>query len=114
MKKLTVGDTSGLSRNEETCTVRRRTIEDIEVGEVVAIRFKDEFVLSPYRMYRLERKYYKDSWDENAGYWTGDFRLVRDDAGSILLGALVALCVGTMGVMTLLLGLSIVFGRALI
>jgi len=36
------------------------------------------------------------------------------DAGSVLLGALVALVVGAMGVGTLLLGLSIVTGRALI
>ena len=34
--------------------------------------------------------------------------------GSVLLGALVALVVGAMGVATALLGLSIVFGRALI
>ena len=36
------------------------------------------------------------------------------DAGAAVLGALVALVVGAMGVMTLLLGLSIATGRALI
>ena len=35
-------------------------------------------------------------------------------AGAAVLGALVALVVGAMGVMTLLLGLSIATGRALI
>ncbi len=114
MKKLTVGDNSGLERRGDKCVVRRKTIADIEEGEEVAIRFKDDFSLSPYRTYRLERKYFNDSWDEQSGYLTGEFRLVKTDAGAAILGALVALVVGAMGVMTLLLGLSIVTGRALI
>ena len=47
------------------------------------------------------------------GRETVTFRRVKTDAGSVL-GALVALVVGAMGVMTLLLGLSIATGRALI
>ena len=114
MKKLTVGDTSNLVKDEDVCVVRRKTLADMEVGEEVAIRFKDEFSLSPYRTYRLEEKYVKDEWDESQGYWTCKFRRVKTDAGSVLLGALVALVVGAMGAMTLLLAASIVTGRALI
>lgn len=42
------------------------------------------------------------------------FRRVKTDAGAAILGALVALVVGAMGVGTILLGLSIATGRALI
>lgn len=40
--------------------------------------------------------------------------MTTTDAGAAILGALVALVVGAMGVMTLLLAASIVTGRALI
>lgn len=118
MKKLTVGDTSCLHQKEDVVVVRRRTLADIEVGEVVAVRFKDDFCLTPYKFYRLERKFFNDAWDEQSGYLTGKFRRVEQadggKGGAVLLGALVALVVGAVGVMTALLGLSIVFGRALI
>ena len=79
MKRLTVGDNSGLMRDEERCVVRRRTISEIALGETVEIRFKDEFSATPYERYRLDRIYFADKWDEQTGYYTGEF--VRERAG---------------------------------
>ena len=114
MKKLTVGDNSGLEREGDECHVVRTSVADIEVGERVAIRFKDDFSMTPYRVYELVEKHFRDEWDESRGRYAATFRRVKTDTGAALLGALVALVVGAMGVGTLLLGRSIVIGRALI
>lgn len=114
MKKLTVGDNSGLEREHDECHVIRTSVADIEVGERVAIRFKDDFSMTPYRTYELVEKHFRDEWDEKRGRYAATFRRVKTDAGAAILGALVALVVGAMGVMTLLLAASIVTGRALI
>lgn len=114
MKKLTVGDNSGLERKGDECHVVRTTIADIAIGERVAIRFKDDYGLTPYRVYELVERHFKDEWDAAHSKYSATFRLVKADTGAAILGALVALVVGAMGVGTLLLGLSIVTGRALI
>ena len=114
MKKLTVGDNSGLEREGDECHVVRTSVADIEVGERVAIRFKDDFSMTPYRVYELVEKHFRDEWDEKRGRYAATFCRVKTDTGAAVLGALVALVVGTMGAMTLLLAASIVTGRALI
>lgn len=114
MKKLTVGDNGGVDRRGDRCHVVRTTIADIAIGERVAIRFKDDYGLTPYRTYELVERHFKDEWDASHGRYSATFRLVKTDAGVAVLGALVALVVGAMGAATLLLAASIVTGRALI
>ena len=63
-KKLTIGDNSGLNREGERCKVVR-CLDGIEVGEVVSIRFKDEFETTPWRLYRLEEKHFPSKYDED-------------------------------------------------
>lgn len=71
-KKLTIGDNSGLNRKGERCKVVR-CLDGIEVGEVVSIRFKDEFETTPWRLYRLEEKHFPSKYDEDRRRHTGTF-----------------------------------------
>lgn len=73
MKKLTVGDNSGCNRSGDRCTVVRNSVADIAEGEVVKIRFKDEVSVTPFRLYKLEEKLFRDKWDEARGRYTGKF-----------------------------------------
>ena len=77
MKKLTVGDMSGTSRYGESCTVVRNSLAEIAEGEVVKIRFKDEFHMTEYRYYRLDKKYFRDEYDTERGRYTGVFSRVH-------------------------------------
>lgn len=77
MKKLTVGDMSGCNRSGKRCTVVRNSICDIVVGEVVKIRFKGEFDVTPWRYYKLEEKHFRDKYDEQRGRYTGTFARVE-------------------------------------
>lgn len=79
MKKLTVGDMSGCNRSGDRCTVVRTSIADIAEGEVVRIRFKGEFDVTPYRLYRLEEKHFRDKWDEQRRKYTGTFARVDEE-----------------------------------
>lgn len=80
MKKLTVGDMSGLNRSGERCTVVRESIADIADGEVVKIRFKGEFNVTPWRLYKLEEKHFRDDFDRKRGRYTGKFVRVTGGA----------------------------------
>ena len=80
MKKLTVGDMSGCNRSGKRCTVVRTSIGDIAVGEVVKIRFKGEFDVTPWRCYKLEEKHFRDKFDEQRGRYTGTFARVEKAA----------------------------------
>ena len=80
MKKLTVGDNSGVQRCGNRCTVVRTSLAEIEVGEKVMIRFKDEFSVTKWRCYRLASKGFKDEWDKSRGRYTGEF--VREEGGA--------------------------------
>ena len=80
MKKLTVGDMSGCNRSGDRCTVVRTSIADIAEHELVMIRFKGEFDVTPYRPYRLMRKFFRDKWDEQRGKYTGTFARVEEEA----------------------------------
>ena len=71
-KKLTIGDNSGLNRKGKRCKVVR-CLDGIEVGEVVSIRFKDEFETTPWRLYRLEEKHFPSKYDEDRRRHTGTF-----------------------------------------
>lgn len=77
MKKLTVGDNSGCNRAGDTCTVVRTSVADIDVGEVVKIRFKGEFDVTPWRYYRLEGKHFRDESDAQRGRYTATFSRVE-------------------------------------
>jgi hypothetical protein len=77
-------------------------------------RINDDFSMTPYRVYELVEKHFRDEWDESRGRYAATFRRVKPDSGAAILGALVAIVVGAMGVGTILLGRSIVTGRALI
>jgi hypothetical protein len=77
MKKLTVGDNSGCNRAGDTCTVVRTSVADIDVGEVVKIRFKGEFDVTPWRHYRLEGKHFRDELDAQRGRYTATFSRVE-------------------------------------
>ena len=79
MKKLTVGDNSGTQRFGQCCTVVRTSLAEIEVGEKVLIRFKDEFEVTKYRCYKLASKKFKDEYDKSRGRYTGKF--VRAEEG---------------------------------
>ena len=76
-KKLTIGDNSGLNRKSERCKVVR-CLDGIEVGEVVSIRFKGEFDVTPWRYYKLEEKHFRDKCDEQRGRYTGTFARVEE------------------------------------
>ncbi len=80
MKKLTVGDMSGCNRAGKRCTVVRESIADIAVGEVVKIRFKGEFDVTPWRYYKLEEKHFRDKFDEQRVRYTGTFARVEKAA----------------------------------
>ena len=80
IKKLTVGDMSGCNRAKERCTVVRESIADIAELEPVEIRFKDEFHTTPYRLYYLEKKYFRDEFDAKRGRYTGVFVRVPGEA----------------------------------
>lgn len=80
MKKLTVGDMSGCNRSGDICTVVRTSIASIAEGEVVRIRFKGEFDVTPYRLYRLVEKHFRDGWDKQRGKYTGTFARVDQEA----------------------------------
>ena len=73
MKKLTVGDNSGTARCGNRCAVTRTSLAEIEEGEKVLIRFKDEFKVTDYRCYRLAEKYFRDLYDKMRGRYTGVF-----------------------------------------
>lgn len=76
MKKITIGDSGWVQRDEdEVFTVRRE--DALEVGEVVAVRFKDEFQLSPYRDYRCIEAEYRDDWDRQTH--RRNFRLRKEE-----------------------------------
>ena len=77
MVKLTVGDNSGTTRFGPTATVVRASLASIAVGEEVLLRFKDEFNhCTAWRHYVLEKKFFRDAWDESRGRFTGIFRRV--------------------------------------
>ena len=76
MKELTVGDMSGCNRSGRHCTVVRCSIGEIAVGEVVKIRFKGEFDVTPWCFYKLEEKHFRDKFDEECGRHTGTFARV--------------------------------------
>lgn len=80
MKKLTVGDNSGIQRCGQRCTVVRTSLAEIEVGEKVMIRFKDDFGITKYQCYRLASKEFKDEYDKSRGRYTGKF--VRAEEGA--------------------------------
>ena len=73
MIKLTVGDMSGSTRHGKTAIVVRQSIASIEVGEIVMMRFKDEFHVTPWRKYKLSSKYFRDEFDRARGRFTGVF-----------------------------------------
>ena len=112
MKRIT------LNRNGQT------TADDVEVSDLSAGRFQvGEHVMLGITgdccYHRKEKFEYEVVGVEpcdrfGGGRETVTFRRVKTDAGAAILGALVALVVGAMGVMTLLLAASIVTGRALI
>ena len=77
MKKLTVGDMSGCNRSGEKCVVIRNSLAEIVEGEVVKIRFKDEFRVTGYMYYRLVEKYFRDMYDKMRGRYTGVFARVH-------------------------------------
>lgn len=79
MKKLTVGDNSGTQRFGQCCTVVRTSLAEIDVGEKVLIRFKDEFNVTGWRCYRLASKDFRDEYDKSRGRYTG--RFVRAEEG---------------------------------
>ena len=56
----------------------RTSIGDIAVGEVVKIRFKGEFDVTPWRYYKLEEKHFRDKCDEQRGRYTGTFARVEE------------------------------------
>ena len=77
IKKLTVGDNGWSQRKDpKRVIVQRRTLADIQVGETVLIRFKDDFEKTEYRAYRLKNKCFRDKFDEAQGRYTGNFELL--------------------------------------
>ena len=76
IKKLTVGDNGWSQRKSKNCFVQRRSLADIQVGETVLIRFKDDFETTEYRAYRLKTKCFRDKFDEAQGRYTGNFELL--------------------------------------
>ena len=76
MKKLTVGDNSGTQRSGSECVVVRESIADIEIGEEVMIRFKDEFHVTKFKPYRLKTKGFRDEYDAKRGRYTARFEKI--------------------------------------
>lgn len=76
VKRLTVCDNSGCNRAGKTCTVVRESLASIEIGEIVDIRFKDEFTTTTYRPYELKEKYFRDNFDAQRGRYTCVFHLL--------------------------------------
>lgn len=77
MKKLTVVDMSGIQRSRSECVVVRESIADIEIGEKVMIRFKDEFHVTTFKPYRLKTKGFRDEYDAKLGRYTARFEKVK-------------------------------------
>lgn len=74
IRKITVGDNSGSSRRGTQFAVTRpKLLKEIEVGEELLVRFKDEINVTGYRRYRLARKFFKDHYDADREVYTGVF-----------------------------------------
>lgn len=78
MKKLTVGDNSGTARWGYKFAARRASIAEIEEGEKVLVRFKDDFRVTDYKCYRLDEKYFRDDFDRMCKRYTGVFVRVEE------------------------------------
>jgi len=85
-----------------------------EVGEHVMLGITGDCCYHRKEKYEYEVVGVEPCDRFGGGRETVTFRRVKTDAGAAILGALVALVVGAMGVGTILLGLSIATGRALI
>lgn len=78
MKKLTVGDNSETQRSGSECVVVRESVANIEIGEEVMIRFKDEFHVTKFKPYRLKTKSFRDEYDAKRGRYTARFEKVKE------------------------------------
>ena len=78
MRRLTVGDNGHMNRGP-VVVVQRKSLGEIEPGEEVEIRFRDDFETTGYRRYRLQERHFGDSWDESVGRWTGTFVLADEE-----------------------------------
>lgn len=79
VKKITVGDNSGISRKGRRFTTTRPTLlRGIEIGEEVLVRFKDDCGITGYRRYRVTRKFFKDHFDADREVYTGEFERMEE------------------------------------
>ena len=70
---MTVGDNGHNQRVRKTFNCCRTLISDLTVGQVVNVRFRDEFTVTDFRRYKLINKFYRDEFNERRGLYTGVF-----------------------------------------
>ena len=82
MRKLTIGDNSHLSRSGDEFTARRASLADVQIGEVVLVRFKDECAATDYAEYTCTGRDWYDEWDKSRGIVLATFRRRQAEGGA--------------------------------